>query len=212
MNIVISSCKAFANTSLPPLFESLDKAGVPRNDLTVVWDGPGGLRDDVYYIESPLRCYEMNGPLAFVLGLPKQPFFAIHDTCLVTEGFYRNVLEGMERFQAAGADVGGSFPEYMHCCMGYFRPLFVLQNWHPIFDELHGQGKRAAVDFEVNARLLQLAGDKYMGMGWGIQDGIRHVDIYQTGHPRWERYFPGLGLYKYTLSNTIEGVSPTPVI
>jgi hypothetical protein len=211
MRIIVTTCQAFAATSLPPLLASLKAAGVELSDVIAYWDGPQAVDYGITLRNTDLKCFEMSGPLAHCWDTVN-PFLAIHDTSIVAPEFGRLAYRSFIQFLESRAKVGGSLDTYMHCCMGFFDPYFMRINSAAIEEELDGQGKMAAVKFEVEARLLQLAGGHYKGMNWGIRDGLRHVDIYGTGNPRWERHFPGLGLFKYTLSNTIEGVSEVPVI
>jgi hypothetical protein len=216
--LVITTCKAFAPVSLPPLLKSLQPIledpswwvfNVADDYLDIEDFAEGPVNCGGGAMGSPLRCFEMTGPLEYAQEVDDRPFLAIHDTCIAGPKFKELAEASLTMFDGA---VGGNLPNYMHCCMGLFHPKFLCEYYGTIRRELNHKGKRAAVKFETEARLLQLAGPYYQNMGWGIRDGIRHVDIYGTGTPRWERYFPGLDLWKYTLSNTIEGVSETPQI
>ena len=209
--LIITSCQAFAAQSVPRLLASLERCGYPAGQAIVVWDGPNANGGGLTWLHTDLRCFEMSGPMEWSKHA-ELPFLAIHDTCIAGPRFTEAAYVGYHQMLDANADAGGNLPGFMHCCIGFFHPRFIREHHTQMAGLLHETGKRAAVDFEISNRLGNWAGNKYLDMGWRIVDGIRHVDIYSTGTPRWERHFPGLDLYKYTLSNTVEGVSEVPVI
>lgn len=214
MDIVVNSCLAFYKKTLPPLLESLKRAGVqPQNIHVVVGDSEDfhteQYNDDGIILNFvPYKNIDENGFFWAAMHTDKRfsPYiFYMHDTTHVHVNFLESCIEWSKKLEIGGYDCA-KLRMFQSMCMGFYHSrlfhdplvaeyLFKNQNMTEANKQMH---KRTCED-----RLF-----KYLnGHGYklfvlpnaNIDDSVidRGVDRFDTGNRRHVEFFEIPGVYKY---------------
>lgn len=196
---LISTCKAFAERTLPVVCGSLDRAGV--KDYVIVGDGfsePTFVAGHKVNPAPVAGLWDMTALPFAVSNLQVEWFFLLSDTCLVGLGY-------PAKLSALAADSAheliGLRPDHLMCFMGLYRRSYIERNLARIV-ALAGMSKRALVGFENDPAMISWASSYYHAPGALIQFDYQ-FDPYNVGRLRWHRYFGAFGVTKWT-------VEPTP--
>lgn len=199
IKIGISTCKKYANKTLPHLVNSLTKCGIESSDIFVF---NGGYSEKNHFIKDGINCFKTNHNsydyTSYIEILENKldfNWFLIQDTCFVGKNFKKQLYEktrpGFSRIALK------SWPP-ASMSMGFFTYDF-LKKHEKIILALKDLSKEEAVLYEdLVLRRLESDSNPITLCPHYAETRIELPpnDFYKTGTHRIIEYFPELDFYK----------------
>lgn len=208
--VVINTCAAYEEVAVPPLLDSLRKAGVPM-DLVHVVVGECDVEGDEGEAPSRHRRATVNIDNNALLWLTQEPracedadvVMILHDTSLVDVDFWTKITKAADALWAM---------DNMHCMrlynpsmgMGLYKvPWLKSPGVVAYMASLRNTDPTKKHDIKHNLAILEdtLFKATWLGNAADMQgmDKVvidEHVHMYGTDVPRILEYYPAAGVYK----------------
>jgi len=217
--LVITTCRAFMDRTLPPLYTSLERAQVPGADTFTfceglfqdMWTGQNRLR----VRPSHQRAWDLSGMIQLSeLGLTGlyDYIFTLPDTCKVGPGFWFKVMHTAllastgNAGQALPFQVVGLREEYPMCFIGLWSTDYLDVTLGAIKEAACNTTKEQIIRLEIDGKLKRLAYGRYAWVPAVNEEWQTQSDPYQTGNPRWHRWFSAWEITKWTVFRSLNDV------